>query len=153
MTDQTLLTALGALADEWEADSAEAREGGPVRMVVGRCCADLRALIAAHQSAEPERCGWCQQAMNSKPAFDCRNPSHSPAHQCVELSEGNSTEPIDFREEIDASERTDTAEACSCGAPDTTSLNPAEVVVHRTDGPCYIAPAQPSEPDRGERDA
>lgn len=29
---------------------------------------------------------------------------------------------------------------CSCGS-DATSLNPAEVVVHRADGPCYIAPA------------
>lgn len=29
--------------------------------------------------------------------------------------------------------------SCSCGSPDTTSLNPREVVVHRTDGPCYIA--------------
>jgi hypothetical protein len=27
---------------------------------------------------------------------------------------------------------------CSCGSPDTTSLNPREVVVHRADGTCYI---------------
>lgn len=31
---------------------------------------------------------------------------------------------------------------CSCGAPETYSLNPNEVVVHRTDAPCYIAGAQ-----------
>lgn len=29
---------------------------------------------------------------------------------------------------------------CSCGS-DATSLNPAEVVVHRSGGPCFIAPA------------
>lgn len=31
--------------------------------------------------------------------------------------------------------------SCTCGSPETYSLNPAEVVVHCTDGPCYIAPA------------
>lgn len=33
---------------------------------------------------------------------------------------------------------------CSCGS-DATSLNPAEVVVHREDGPCYIATAVEAE--------
>lgn len=36
-------------------------------------------------------------------------------------------------------DRADQIEACSCGAPGTYSLNPAEVVMHRQDGPCYIA--------------
>lgn len=29
--------------------------------------------------------------------------------------------------------------SCACGSPATYSLDPSEVVVHRTDGPCYIA--------------
>lgn len=33
-----------------------------------------------------------------------------------------------------------TPTACACGDPSATSLDPAEVVVHRTDGPCYIEP-------------
>jgi hypothetical protein len=35
---------------------------------------------------------------------------------------------------------------CRCGSPETYSLNPAEVVVHRRDGePCYIAPVDGGE--------
>lgn len=124
-----LLAALGALADEWERCAADAtRRGYPapgdgLTFAQEKHAEHLRALIAAHQSTEPDE-GQIER-------YYAAQQGHA-AHQ---------------------SERTDTAEACSCGAPDTTSLNPAEVVVHRTDGPCYIAPAQPSEPDRGERDA
>jgi hypothetical protein len=31
--------------------------------------------------------------------------------------------------------------SCTCGSPDAFSLNPAEVLVHRVDEPCYIAEA------------
>lgn len=30
---------------------------------------------------------------------------------------------------------------CACGSRATYSLNPAEAVVHRPDGPCHIAPS------------
>lgn len=33
----------------------------------------------------------------------------------------------------------ETEQQCTCGSRETYSLNPAEVVVHRADGPCYIA--------------
>ena len=35
-----------------------------------------------------------------------------------------------------------TADTCTCGDPTAYSLNPAEVVVHCADGPCYIAAAE-----------
>ena len=37
---------------------------------------------------------------------------------------------------------------CTCGAPEAYSLNPAEVVTHRTDGPCTIGPAASSVDDK-----
>jgi hypothetical protein len=33
-------------------------------------------------------------------------------------------------------------QTCTCGSPDAYSLNPAEVLVHRVDEPCYIAEAK-----------
>ena len=37
---------------------------------------------------------------------------------------------------------------CVCGSPDAYSLNPAEVVVHRTDGPCTVEPDASSADDK-----
>ena len=37
---------------------------------------------------------------------------------------------------------------CTCGSPDTYSLNPAEVVIHRRDAlPCYITSAEGASDD------
>ena len=33
-------------------------------------------------------------------------------------------------------------DTCTCGDPTAYSLNPAEVVVHCADGPCYVAAAE-----------
>lgn len=38
--------------------------------------------------------------------------------------------------------------ACTCGSPETYSLNPNEVVVHCVGGPCYIAPAHHERGDQ-----
>ena len=40
--------------------------------------------------------------------------------------------------------RVTASEACSCGLPAAFSLNPAEVITHRSSGPCTIEPVAKS---------
>jgi hypothetical protein len=129
-----LLAALRALADEWEQAYNRWRNvyDGPRVSIFHVHATRLRALIAAHQPAEPER--TCECGRRPDPGVctcakyggqnHCACAPHTPAHQ---------------------SERTDMAEARSrelpsCGVPGCRFL------------PAHTHPAQPSEPEReGER--